>query len=121
MAEFSFSFISAGQFCYICFSKDLQTMRVSYHVEHSITYFQEDPYIMLSPPSVCSPTKGTICQMVADFKLNGVNITEKKMNPNSTIYKCCSGFCVDLIKKFANCLSFDFALKQVRDGKWKLS
>ena len=73
---------------------------------------------MLSPPTACSPTKGTICQMVSDLKLNGVNITEERRNPNSTIFKCCSGFCVDLIKKFANDLSFDFALKRVKDGKW---
>ena len=48
----------------------------------------------------------------------GVNITEEMRNPNSTKFKCCSGFCVDLIKKFSNDLSFDFALKRVKDGKW---
>lgn len=50
--------------------------------------------------------------------LVGVNITEEMRNPNSTKFRCCSGFCVDLIKKFSNDLSFDFALKRVKDGKW---
>ena len=44
----------------------------------------------------------------------GVNITEEKRNPNSTKFKCCSGFCVDLIRKFSADLSFDFALKRVK-------
>ena len=48
----------------------------------------------------------------------GVNITEEMRNPNSTKFRCCSGFCVDLIKKFSDDLSFDFALKRVKDGKW---
>ena len=48
----------------------------------------------------------------------GINITEEMKNPNSTKFKCCSGFCVDLIKKFSVDLSFDFALKRVKDGKW---
>ena len=48
----------------------------------------------------------------------GVNITEERRNPNSTKFRCCSGFCVDLIKKFSSDLSFDFALKRVKDGKW---
>ena len=48
----------------------------------------------------------------------GVNITEEVLNPNSTKFKCCSGFCVDLVAKFSNDLSFDFALKRVKDGAW---
>ena len=50
--------------------------------------------------------------------LVGVNVTEEMRNPNSTKFKCCSGFCVDLIRKFSNDLSFDFALKRVKDGAW---
>ena len=29
--------------------------------------------------------------MVADSQLVGVNITEEKLNPNSTMFRCCSG------------------------------
>ena len=31
--------------------------------------FQEDPYIMLDQPTACTPTKGTICQMVPDSQI----------------------------------------------------
>ena len=81
----------------------------------SITFLEEDPYIMLNSPTTCTgATKGTICQIVPDWDLEGVNITEEVTNPNSTKFKCCSGFCVDLIRKFSADLSFDFALKRVK-------
>ena len=47
-----------------------------------------------------------------------INKTEEIRNSNSTLFKCCSGFCVDLLKKFSTDLSFDFALKRVADGAW---
>ena len=52
------------------------------------------------------------------FDSVNVNRTEEIRNSNSTIFKCCSGFCVDLLRKFSNDLSFDFALKRVKDGAW---
>jgi hypothetical protein len=33
--------------------------------------------------------------MTDDVK--GMNLTEEKKNDNSTIFRCCSGFCVDLV------------------------
>ena len=85
----------------------------------SITFLEEDPYIMLNSPTTCTgATKGTICQIVPDWDLEGVNITEEVTNPNSTKFKCCSGFCVDLIRKFSVDLAFDYALKRVKDGQW---
>jgi hypothetical protein len=53
----------------------------------SITFLEEDPYIMLNPPTSCSGTKGAVCQVVPDSKLQGVNVTEEKWNPNSTMFK----------------------------------
>ena len=52
------------------------------------------------------------------FDSVNINKTEEIKNSNSTLFKCCSGFCVDLLKKFSNDLSFDFALKRVKDGAW---
>jgi hypothetical protein len=37
---------------------------------------------------------------------------------NSSLFQCCSGFCVDLLKKFSHDMSFDYALKRVKDGRW---
>ena len=31
---------------------------------------------------------------------------------------CCSGFCIDLLKKLAEEIGFDFKLYQVQDEKW---
>ena len=50
--------------------------------------------------------------------LQGVNVTEEKQKSDSKLFQCCSGFCVDLLLKFANDLSFDFHMVRVRDGNW---
>ena len=38
-------------------------------------------------------------------------------NPNST-NSCCSGFCIDLLAKFADDLQFEYDLIHVSDPKW---
>lgn len=38
---------------------------------------------------------------------------------NETAYfMCCSGFCIDLLKKFSKDLGFNYDLTQVEDKKW---
>ena len=78
-----------------------------------VSFLEEDPYIMLSPPSTCATNKGVICQVGSDADLVGVNITEEHSKSDSKLFKCCSGFCVDLLNKFAQDLSFDFQLVSV--------
>ena len=82
------------------------------------SFLEEDPYVMLGPPSTCDSTKGVLCYMVDPAALVGVNITEEAAKLNSTVLRCCSGFCVDLLNKFSNDLSFDFHMVRVKDGKW---
>ncbi len=75
-----------------------------------VSFLEEDPYVMLSSPTACASTKGVLCQIVPDSALRSVNVTHEQTNNNSTSFRCCSGFCVDLLIKFANDLSFDFKM-----------
>ncbi|TRY68476.1 hypothetical protein TCAL_11017 [Tigriopus californicus] len=83
-----------------------------------VSFLEEDPYVLLTPPTTCGTNKGVVCQMVDYSELIGVNTTEEKSKVNSTMFQCCSGFCVDLLLKFAHDLSFDFHMVRVRDGNW---
>ena len=83
------------------------------------SFLEEDPYVMLSPPSTCDSTKGVLCYMVDPADLApGMNITEEAAKLNSSVLRCCSGFCVDLLNKFSSDLHFDFHMVRVKDGKW---
>ena len=83
------------------------------------SFLEEDPYVMLGPPSTCDSTKGVLCYMADPATLApGLNITEEAAKLNSSVLRCCSGFCVDLLNKFSRDLSFDFHMVRVKDGKW---
>ena len=83
------------------------------------SFLEEDPYVMLGPPSTCDSTKGVLCYTVDPAALApGTNITEEAAKLNSSVLRCCSGFCVDLLNKFSRDLSFDFHMVRVKDGKW---
>ena len=83
------------------------------------SFLEEDPYVMLGPPSTCDSTKGVLCYTVDPATLApGTNITKEAAQFNSSVLRCCSGFCVDLLNKFSRDLSFDFHMVRVKDGKW---
>lgn len=37
---------------------------------------------------------------------------------NSSLYQCCSGFCIDLLQQLAEQLGFTYELSRVEDGRW---
>lgn len=37
---------------------------------------------------------------------------------NSSLYQCCSGFCIDLLQQLAEQLGFTYELARVEDGRW---
>lgn len=37
---------------------------------------------------------------------------------NSSLYQCCSGFCIDLLSQLAEQLGFTYELSRVEDGRW---
>ena len=37
---------------------------------------------------------------------------------NSSLFKCCSGFCIDLLREISDRIGFDYELFRVEDGTW---
>ena len=54
-----------------------------------VTFLEEDPYVMLNPPTTCTSNKGIICQMKDNDYIvnNNINVTEEKTRTNSSIYR----------------------------------
>ena len=54
-----------------------------------VTFLEEDPYIMLNPPTTCMSNKGILCQMKSNSYImaNNINITEEKAKLNSSIFR----------------------------------
>ncbi|CAD7089910.1 unnamed protein product [Hermetia illucens] len=85
-----------------------------------ITFLEEAPYINLSPADPisgkCLMDRGVLCRVAADHEMADIDMGQA--HRNGSFYQCCSGFCIDLLEKFAEELGFTYELVRVEDGKW---
>nr|XP_015917244.1 glutamate receptor ionotropic, NMDA 2B isoform X1 [Parasteatoda tepidariorum]XP_042910482.1 glutamate receptor ionotropic, NMDA 2B isoform X1 [Parasteatoda tepidariorum] len=85
-----------------------------------ITFMEEPPYVNLVPPDnetgECETSRAVRCRVAPRSAIEGANITMAMRNSN--YFMCCSGFCIDLLQKFANDLRFSYDLYRVEDGIW---
>ncbi|XP_050443554.1 glutamate receptor ionotropic, NMDA 2B isoform X1 [Adelges cooleyi] len=85
-----------------------------------ITFLEEAPYITMAPPDPvtgkCSMNRGVICRIAREEDIEEVDVPTA--HRNGSYYQCCSGFCIDLLEKFAEDLGFTYELVRVEDGKW---
>ncbi|KAK6630957.1 hypothetical protein RUM44_003129 [Polyplax serrata] len=87
-----------------------------------ITFLEEPPYINLAPPDPvtgkCSMNRGVLCRVARDIDMAHTESDISADHRNGSFYQCCSGFCIDLLEKFAEELGFSYELVRVEDGKW---
>ncbi|XP_013146716.1 PREDICTED: glutamate receptor ionotropic, NMDA 2B-like [Papilio polytes] len=85
-----------------------------------ITFLEEPPYINLAPPDPvsgrCSLDRGVICRVAPEVDVAGIEAGTA--HRNSSLYQCCSGFCIDLLQQLAEQLGFTYELVRVEDGRW---
>lgn len=84
-----------------------------------LTFLEEPPFIHLNPPDPVTGNcinRGVHCWVVSEAELAGTN--QSAASRNTTLSQCCSGFCIDLLRKFAADLRFTFELWRVEDGVW---
>ncbi|RWS05924.1 glutamate receptor ionotropic: NMDA 2B-like protein [Dinothrombium tinctorium] len=81
-----------------------------------VTFLEEPSFVNLMPPDnqtgECKTSKSVRCRYSSE--------PDSKGNKTSALraYQCCSGFCIDLLQKFADDLKFTFELYRVEDGAW---
>nr|XP_053627489.1 glutamate receptor ionotropic, NMDA 2B-like [Cherax quadricarinatus] len=85
-----------------------------------ITFMEEPPFINMDPPhpvtGKCTANKGVPCRIASDEMMQGVNVSWAMRN--SSYFRCCSGFCIDLLVKFSQDLGFSYDFFRVEDGIW---
>jgi glutamate receptor ionotropic, NMDA 2B len=76
-----------------------------------ITFLEEAPYINLATADPisgkCLMDRGVLCR-VGDPTVSDVDM--EQAHKNGSFYQCCSGFCIDLLEKFAEDLGFTYEL-----------
>ncbi|VDP29751.1 unnamed protein product, partial [Soboliphyme baturini] len=84
-------------------------VRQKFHLK--IVTLDEPPFIFVHDVDPvndrCLVNQGVLCR----WGTHGYEV-------NTTRWKCCSGFCMDLLNKLAADIGFDYDLYKVEDGRW---
>uniref|UniRef100_A0A7E4ULG2 Glutamate receptor n=2 Tax=Panagrellus redivivus TaxID=6233 RepID=A0A7E4ULG2_PANRE len=87
-----------------------------FHVR--VVTLNEPPFVIVSDldadTGACPGNQGFVCNW------GDVTVEENGVMTNKTNYKCCTGYCVDLLNKLADDIGFTYTLYKVKDGKWGL-
>ncbi|XP_022651522.1 glutamate receptor ionotropic, NMDA 2B-like isoform X2 [Varroa destructor] len=85
-----------------------------------VTFMEERPFVIVGLPDPetgeCESSRAVKCRIAPESALIGLNDTMARRHPN--YYRCCMGFCIDLLEKFAQDLGFTYDLSKVEDGMW---
>ncbi|XP_064478765.1 glutamate receptor ionotropic, NMDA 2B-like [Ornithodoros turicata] len=85
-----------------------------------VTFLDERPFVSIGQPDnetgECESSRAVKCRVAPESAMAGMN--ESMAKKNTTIYKCCMGFCIDLLHKFAQDLGFTYDIYRVEDGHW---
>uniref|UniRef100_A0AAN0LJ18 Glutamate ionotropic [NMDA] receptor 2B n=1 Tax=Polyphagotarsonemus latus TaxID=1204166 RepID=A0AAN0LJ18_9ACAR len=85
-----------------------------------VTFLEEPPFLNSMNPNnetgECKTSRSVRCRYAPLSEIKNINKEDAYKNPN--LYRCCSGFCIDLLQKFSQDLKFSFELYRVEDGNW---
>ena len=97
----------------------------------TVGFLEEPPFINLAPPDPvsgrCNIDRGVPCRVPLDgadepppvaTTTDPMNAANSSSASSRYHYQCCSGFCVDLLAKFADDLQFEYDLVRVREPVW---
>jgi uncharacterized protein YihD (DUF1040 family) len=66
--------------------------------------------------SKCDDFSGEISQLTESIFILFCSVANA--TSNSSLYKCCSGFCIDLLRQLSTEMGFDYELSEVEDEIW---